>query len=274
MFEKPIFIVGCTNSGTKCLFYSLLQHPDLGGFDKELHFYGIQPNIDGRVNRLFSLFPCFNTNYLDETLEPRSFSTGPTEEAQVKQLLTMLLERTDEGDLHDGDRLLIKEPKLSLRIRWLKKLFPDSHIIAIVRNPWAVAEGIVRKCSHMGDVPLNLDIPTAAAQWNITNTIIRMDSAGIDGFHLVRYEDMIRADKFPNGVESNCFWSRLLAHLELDPEGFTIPNGSKYSRFVTDNDQGSMSRLSPWDVRYISYACKDLIEHYGYGLGEREKDGK
>ena len=266
MLDRPIFIVGSTNSGTKCLFHSLMGHPDIAGPEKELHFYGIGGNFDGRINRLFSLWPNFNTNYLDNMGSPRSFGTGPTIGANVEQVFERIF--VNENIDPQGKRVLFKDPKLSLRIKWLKHIFPDCYIISIIRNPWSTIEGIIRRLPVLGDVPLNLDIPTATAQWHATNTIIELDSQKIDNFITVRYEDMIAADTFPGNTEGNCFWSRLLAHLGLSTNHFKIPNSSKYSHFDNTKNTLSLKNLSAWDVNYISNACSTLINKYGYRLEE------
>ncbi len=261
--KNPIFIVGCTNSGTKCLLHTLIEHPDAGGLKKELHFFGIQPNLDGRLNRLFALYPCFNTNFLHKDYKPRSYGVGPIDKGNVEGLIQDIF-TCYPNSTKKGKRLLIKDPKLSLRLTWIKELWPDAHIIAIVRNPWAVIEGIVRKLPLMGDVPLRLDVPTATAQWINVNTILSLDSQGMTNFQFVKYEDMIKAKKFPNGLESNCFWSRLLGHLDLPSDGFTVPNSSKYSNFEQERNDYSFKNLSKWDRNFISMATESLIERFGY----------
>lgn len=262
-FEKPIFIVGCTNSGTKCLFFSLMTHPDLGGPTTELHWFGIQPNIDGRINRLFALWPCFHTNYLENENEPLSYGTGPLERKHIEEMLQIIEERFPDK-FKAGKRWLAKDPKLSLRIKWLKRLWPDATIIAIVRNPWAVVEGLKRKLAILGDVPLNLDTPTAMAQWISVNSVILNDSEKVEDCYIVRYEDMIQAKKFPDGLNSNCFWGRLLGHCKLELKEFKIPNKSKYSVFDSNKDNDSLDRLSEWDIEYINRSGAGLIQRFGY----------
>lgn len=193
----------------------------------------------------------------------RSMDSGPTDPMLVRTIMQNIL-KNEREDILPGDRLLIKEPKLSLRIKWLREVFPDCYIIAIVRNPWSVVEGIKRKLYAMGDLPLYVDTPTAAAQWNITNHIIQLESKGLDNFQLVRYEDMINASCFPMELESNCFWSRLLHHAGLSQEKFRIPNESKYSHFEKDKDQSSADKLEEWDIDYIDEACQALIKHFNY----------
>lgn len=261
--KKPIFIVGCTNSGTKCLFKPLLEHPDLGGLTTELHWYGIMPNLDGRINRLFALYPCFKSNFAHIDIPPEAYGGGPMQRNQIESIIAKIRKLMPERWI-EGERLLFKDPKLSLRITWLKKLWPDCIIIAIIRNPWAVVEGIIRKLPALGDVALNLDVPTAMAQWITVNTILQMDSRKVGDFHWVRYCDLIRADKFPDGLEANGVWARLLAHCDLEVKSFTIPNNSPYSRFELSRNADSMANLNEWERDYISEAGKRLIEDFNF----------
>lgn len=265
MFEKPIFIVGCTNTGTKCLFFSLMEHPDLGGIKNELHWYGLQPNLDGRLNRLFALWPCFNSNFHDGATMPRCYGTGPLDKGTVEHLLKSVFS-SFPSKFKKGKRLLFKDPKLSLRTRWIKKLWPDAHIIVTVRNPWSVCEGIRRKLPLMGDVPLNLDIPTAAAQFNNVYHTILLDTEGMDDVTFVKYEDLISASEFPSGnTFSNEFWSHLLAHSGLS-RNFSIPNDSPFSTFEKGRDEYSLGNLTQWEINFISHACRPLIDTFHYRI--------
>lgn len=268
MFDqvKPIFIIGATNSGTKCLLYSLLQHRALGGLTRELHWYGFQPNHDGRINRLFALYPCFATNYADDTCRASAFGTGPLDPQDTRESIRHVLNTLHPPKIKPGSRLLIKDPKLSLRVKWLRKVWPDCHIIAITRNPWAVIEGIRRKLTVLGDVPLNLDIPTACAQYINTYTSVIVDSEGLDNFLWLRYEDMIQANK-STVHQPHPFWSGLLSKLQLSHEGFTIPNKSEYSSFRKGNDTASLSRLTRWETSFITTATADLCRRFGYSIG-------
>ena len=258
-FDRPVFIVGCTNSGTKCLFYSLMEHQEFGGITKELHFTGIQPNVEGRLNRLFALYPCFGTNYANKIgFNPHSYDYYSKEE--IVRHFEILAQY--KPNFIEGNRWLVKDPKLSLRIRWLKEAFPDCLILSIVRNPWSVVEGIKRKLAVHGDFPMFMDTPTACAQWNITNNIILQDSIGNDDVKYIRYEDMIKAKTFPD--KSTGFWEEVLEFLQVKKGKFTIPNRARYSNFTQDKDNKSSSNLTQWDIDYISLASKSLIERFDY----------
>jgi len=261
--EKPIFIVGCTNSGTKCLFKPLLEHPDVGGFTTELHWYGIQPNLDGRINRLFALYPCFNTNFAHQDMMGTAYGGGPMQREEIEFILGKVKKQMPDRWI-EGKRLVFKEPKWALRVTWLKTLWPDCIIIAVIRNPWAVVEGIIRKLPALGDVALNLDVPTAMAQWITVNTVLQMDSKKVGDFHWLRYEDLMRSNKSPDSVESNCLWTRLLAHCHLEVKNFTIPNKSKYSIFEQDKSKTSYENLLPWQREYIATAGRALIDDFDF----------
>lgn len=261
--KSPIFIVGCTNSGTKCLFLPLREHQDVGGMDKELHWLGVQPNLDGRLNRLFALFPCFNTNHAHKESILKAYGGGPMGKEEVESLIGWFRKHRKKH-WKNGSRLLTKDPKLSLRLTWIKLLWPDAIIMGMVRNPWSVVEGIIRRQPLMGDVALNLDVPTATAQWINVNTVLWMESKEIDSFMWIRYEDLIKGKTYPDEKDAKRIWSQILKHCELDKEGLTIPNASKFSEFTGERDGESHKNLSAWEIEFISTATEGLRKKLGY----------
>jgi len=163
-----------------------------------------------------------------------------------------------------GKRLVFKDPKLSLRLTWIKRLWPDAIIIAMVRNPWSVVEGIIRRLPVLGDVQLNLDVPTATAQWINTNSVLLLDSRKISNFMWVRYEDLIKGKSFPVEIDKKQIWSKILRHCELEPDKFTIPNRSAFSEYKKNKDSASWKKLSPWARNFIGIATRGLLDKLGY----------
>jgi len=241
--EKPIFITGCSNSGTSVLFYSLLWNEELGGFLQEVNAYckWIPKNV-GLPDRLFSLAPAFYEYY---------FKLNSLKEIEVKSELLNCL--SNPNFVKKGKRLVFKDPRFSLRLKWLKKIFPDSYIIAIIRNPYAVIEGIMRRDKR-------ININQAILQYIITNKVIEKEGKEIDKFKLIKYEDMIKADKFPPSK----FWDSLLDFLELDKNRFRIPTKTNWSKFDKTRNQTSIKRLSRWEKELITFATSDIMEKYGY----------
>jgi len=261
--EKPIFIVGCSNSGTKCIFKPLMEHRDVGGLNRELHWLGIQPNLDGRINRLFALYPCFESNFAHAEVRPMAHGSGPLDWQDVEGLIKNF-SIIKPGMWKKGKRLVFKDPKLSLRLTWIKRLWPDAIIIAMVRNPWSVVEGIIRRLPVLGDVAMNLDVPTATAQWINTNAVLLLDSQKVSDFMWVRYEDLIKAKTFPVESDKKQIWSKILRHCELEPDKFTIPNKSSFSEYKENRDLESWKKLSPWGRDFISIATRGLLDKLGY----------
>lgn len=78
--------------------------------------------------------------------------------------------------------LLEKSPTNAGRSRWLQEHFEDAHFIGIVRNGYAVAEGIRRKAGHL--------IALAARQWARSNEIMLRDFDFLERKRLISYENL------------------------------------------------------------------------------------
>lgn len=255
--HKPIFIIGNTNAGTTCLHATLLSHPAIGGLPKELHFFGFCHNVFGRINRLFSLWPSFLTCHQNDTKFRGDFTSGPVTPAAARLLLQETFDmRLQLGEAYPGERLIFKEPKFSLRTKWLRELWPDCTIIVMVRNPFAVVEGLQRKLATHTDWYTMLDTPTACAQWLNTYNTILLETHGMDDVIFVRYEDMVQ--------NNPAWWARLLDKLGFSTNGFATPE------LEQDRNERSMAKLTDWDIQYIAFACHALLERFGYSLEESE----
>ena len=167
-FKDPILITGCTNSGSKILFYSLLEHPQLGGFEGELRNLNI-PVMQKFISRLFAIYPQFYKYCTTAGKEDKLLGCLDGEEAKRR-----IADRMQIVDSYkSGDRLLLKSPLMSLRLKWFREVFPDSFILIMIRGPHAVAEGIRRRSNGRPDIPICI------SQWMTTNIIMRMDTEGM-----------------------------------------------------------------------------------------------
>ena len=242
MFDKSIFIVGCCNSGTTILFNTLRnQHPQLGGFNREIHNFGVLPVKPGENPRLYALTPSFERLYADSgnKIEGVDGLVGRDETLQRLKDLS-----GTHKDFDAGERLIFKDPRLALRVKWIRDVFPSSYIVHIVRNPFGVVEGIKRRTDGESSTP------SAIAQWLIANALIELDSRGMDRFVTIRYEDMIQGGA--------TFLSNLLNFLDLDDFDFDMTKFSKTA------NADSRARLPEWDKDLIDYMTKGARGHYGY----------
>jgi hypothetical protein len=169
--EKWVFIVGCYNSGTTLLHKLLAAHPQIGSMPNEGQFYTDQLVLPRSVGlyRLWAIKP--QLFYLDEN-------------SQTKININKL-KRQWGTKFNDLTRpvLLEKSPTNAARTRWLQRYFENAYFIGIIRNGYAVAEGIHRKAS------CSLDL--AAKQWACSNEIMLRDFELLNHKYLLRYEDLV-----------------------------------------------------------------------------------
>ena len=78
---------------------------------------------------------------------------------------------------------LEKSPPNAVRTRWLQRHFDEAYFIGLVRNGYAVAEGMARRTG--------VSIEDAARQWNACVDIMVGDFEHLQRKVLVRYEDLI-----------------------------------------------------------------------------------
>lgn len=85
--------------------------------------------------------------------------------------------------------LLEKSLPNIIRVRWLQKHFSPAYFVAIVRNGYAVAEGITRKADpkHLRD---SWPIEQSAWQWRRSNEVLEEDGKHLQHLLWVRYEDL------------------------------------------------------------------------------------
>lgn len=190
-FSRPVFIVGCTNTGTKILQSSMAKVFPLNNFPLEPHYLGFAPNLSGRLNRLFALQPCFNSSRLDPITHPGSIESGPISKNSFIQNISLYAQHKVKKMFDSPNPILFKEPKFILRIPWLLDIFPDCKIIITIRNPWSTIEGIRRRMHSFGDLPFSCDIPTCASQYSIcyTQALLDLQRYPLKKFFFWRFED-------------------------------------------------------------------------------------
>ena len=185
--QKPIFVFGCSNSGTTILWQALKRHISLSGPDVEDQDIEGMPDSTrhhlGKATFRLWAHPRFKLCY---------YST----EKDYKEEDTQKLQAIYKQFVVTGTRLVVKSPAHTLRARLIQAYFPDAYFVAIVRNGYAVAEGIVRKRKYDPDRPqfqgLTTTIEEAAEQWFRANVVIMSHQKFLRNYLIVRYEDLVQ----------------------------------------------------------------------------------
>jgi hypothetical protein len=239
-----LFVLGVNNSGTTILSRILESSSEIRTLPAEGQFLTDalpKPNEFG-VGRLWS---------------SRMDVFRWTEEHDP---LTALQIKKDWANLYPaGDGILLeKSPPNTLRSLWLQKNFRPSRFLAIIREPYAVCEGIARR---MKDVT----IEQAAQHWVTANRCMLDDLNRLDHRKLVTYEDLVEdPDQCLKGIKEF-----LGLRAEFDPNELGSVEAHSMDGQTTglkNLNEKSFERLTSQDVDTINRICAELIERAGYSL--------
>ncbi len=247
--EKWVFIVGCYNSGTTLLSELMSRHPDISGIPTEGHFITDQFVKDFDIG-------------LPRMWVDREDMFRLTENDDGPDVLRLKKEWGMRLDL-SKKVLLEKSPPNAARTRWFQKHFENAHFIGLVRNGYAVAEGISRKGDpkHIKD---GWPIDRSARQWARSNEVLQDDAKHLKHFTWVKYEDL--------AADPKATLNRLAEFLGLPP----FPEAAYSDSFkiherndsVRDLNKVSIDRLSPEQVRTVNQVAGDCLRHHGYDILE------
>lgn len=240
-----LFLVGCYNSGTTLLAQLLGQHPSISALPTEGHFITDQfiKDYDVGLPRMWSQGEhLFRLTEADEGPDP----------VRIKKEWGARLDRRRPV-------LLEKSPPNTVRTRWLQKHFAPARFVAIVRNGYAVAEGILRKADPR-HLPEGWPIEACAHQWVRSYEVLLEDAPHLEHLLWVRYEDLLAdpptvlsriaefagVDRFP-AVDSA---RTLSVHERNEP--------------LRDMNVDSLKRLSSEQIRRIEIVAGPLLQRFGY----------
>ena len=249
--EKPIFIFGCCNSGTKILWRALKQHKALSGPDIEgQDLQGLPPSMKHHLgNATFRLWAAKKFKLCYYSTED-DYNKGDA--IKIREIYNRFI--TPET------RFITKSPADTLRARLIQAYFPDAYFIAIVRDGYAVSEGIVRKRRHDPERPqykgLFTTIEEAAEQWFRANTVIVSHQKFLKKYKIVKYEDLVR--------DPEQTLLSILEFCDLDTPGFQIPT------FTEGLNEEQISRLSDHEIEEITRIAAPMLIHFDYKLRNKE----
>lgn len=240
-----VFLVGCYNSGTTLLSELLSQHPDISALSTEGHFITDQFIKDYDIGLPRMWVDREDLFRLDEA------DQGP-DVTRLKKEWGMRLNLRKPV-------LLEKSPPNSAKTRWLQKHFENAHFIGIMRNGYAVAEGITRKADpqHLID---SWPIEKSAWQWKRSNEVLQQDAEHLKRFMWVRYEDLAEDTVATLNSITDFIGIKNFEAFESDRQ-WSIHERDEQ---VRNMNQESIARLSTEQVDLINQVAGDMLDEFGY----------
>jgi len=245
--EKWLFLVGCYNSGTTLLAEMLARHPDISGLPTEGHFISDQFIKDYEIGlpRMWAgREELFRLTELDQGPDP----------IRVKKEWGMRLDLSRPV-------LLEKSPPNTVRTRWLNHHFSPAYFVAIVRNGYAVAEGISRK----GD-PKHLregwPVEQSALQWRRSIEVLEEDSAYLENLLWIKYEDLVSSPVVVLQRITEFVGLSKFDNFNFQSE-FSI---HERNETIKNMNAESIGRLSPEQIQRINIIAAETLRRFEYQL--------
>ena len=240
-----VFLVGCYNSGTTLLAELLGQHSSISALPTEGHFITDQfvKDYDIGLPRMWvereDLF-CLTED--DQGPDP----------VRIKKEWGMRLDLSKSV-------LLEKSPPNTARTRWLQKHFENSYFIGIMRNGYAVAEGISRKAdpSHLRE---GWPIEMSAYQWKRSNEVLLNDAKHLKRFMWVKYEDLAENTGGVLSQISDFIGIQGNNHFE---SGKSVAIHERNEK-VRNMNAESFGRLSREQINRINEVAGDMLDKFDY----------
>lgn len=171
------------------------------------------------------------------------------------------------ADHPEADTLIVASPPFLLIADQLAAAFPDAAFLIMVRNPYAVAEGIIRRGAAAGPVAPGDSLAAAAAR-HIVATLAAQQAnrtALADRAALFTYEEMCRApDAVTRRIDALV---PALADLTLDR---SLPVKGRYHERLRDMNAEHVARLTPdqrADLDAVFAGHRPLLAAFGYDKG-------
>lgn len=248
--QRWIFIIGCYNSGTTLLDRILQAHPEIQGLPNE----GVRLTDGLRRPEEFGWHRMWY-----KCIEHMSISENRAEliADRIKKHWSLWYDTKPPNYVE-------KSIANAVRIKFLNNHFHPAYFIYIVRNGYAVAEGIRRKSApgEWGNVEYKnmYPIELCAKQWEFSDQVVEEQKENVDNFLKISYEDFAE-----NTVNVMSQVTTFLGLPKLNPN---MLNGKwevhGYNSEIKNMNSISFERLSSKDIKRIKKVASKTLEKYNY----------
>jgi hypothetical protein len=240
--HRWVFLVGCNNSGTTLIHDSLAE---TGRFSCMPHEGQRYTNVIRRAEkrgheRVWS-------EYMGELRLDES-SRGP-------DAPRLWFDWLREIPPPVKPYILEKTTANAVRMRWLQQAFPEASFVGVVRNGYAVVEGIARKGGK--------DVRRGARHWRVVNEHMLADSAFLSRFFLLKYEDFVAAPALTL-EKLGVFLGFRAGELVSSQHAASDRTGDSASAAIRDMNTASFRRLTRRDLDAINQEAGSTFAHFGY----------
>jgi hypothetical protein len=240
---KWVFVLGCNNSGTTLMSNVLKLHPTIS----ELPLEG---------QKLTKAVPSPELIGCPRLWTERLDAFRLTEGDNVFNKALLVYDWITYKKKPSTEFLLEKSPPNTLRSRWLQEVFGNCYFIGLVRNGYAVCEGIRRRSGH----PLE----RCARHWNLANKIMLEDSQFLDHFKPLTYEELTQDPVATLSSLSDFLGIDKTPFNFIVEKKFLIQNIDGTPSRIRDFNASSLSRLSAEDKATITLHAGELLERFEY----------
>lgn len=253
--QQWVFVISCYNSGTTLLKDMLAQHPAIGVLPGEgVRFTDALPRPEALGwNRMWCRCAAAMRLGAGQEFAGRA--------GRIKRQWSLLYPRRP--------CLLEKSIANAARMPFLQAHFQPAYFVYLVRNGYAVAEGIRRKArpdkwgnpEFTGAYPIGL----CARQWRDTHRRVTADRSSAQHFLSVSYEKLTAAPR--------ATLARITGFLGLEPlpsavfERAWSVHGKKST--IRNMNPESLARLAPADVEAIQAVAGAELRRCGYTRPEQ-----
>jgi hypothetical protein len=248
--RKWLFVVGCYNSGTTLLSRLLLGHPQISGLTEEGMF--LTDRLDMPENHGWTRM----WSQCEAEIRARDAAMTDADFDAIRRQWGFW----EKGPV---DVYLEKSIPNVLRMEALQAAFAPACFVHIVRNGFAVAEGIQRKAQlkrfpnrqHPDRYPIEL----CAEQWRRSLEVVEEARPRLTNFLEITYENLCAAPEATLGAVED-FVGIQRGGVDVAGE-FTI---HKTKSAVQDMNARSLAKMKPADRDAILGVCADALTARGY----------